>query len=107
MSTNCFVFGSKNDAWRPLLRSGNHAAYLFEGSLHQLGSALGRIFDVIHTRPLLSSIGLCGSAGLYGGFAQRWVSPHHNDGRFGFGKRDGTSARAARVGISISSAEFV
>src|ERR1700733_7056620 len=63
INVNSRVFGSKNEACRPLLRRGNQAAYLFPGSLHQAGSWLPRIFDVIQTRPLLSIMGLCGSAG--------------------------------------------
>src|ERR1700722_5509802 len=63
INVNSRVFGSKNEACRPLLLSGNQAAYLLFGSLHQPGSLLPRIFDVIQTRPLLSIMGLCGSAG--------------------------------------------
>src|ERR1700733_6566843 len=63
INVNSRVFGSKNEACRPLLRRGNQAAYLFPGSLHHAGSWLPRIFDVIQTRPLLSIMGLCGSAG--------------------------------------------
>ena len=62
--------------------------------------ALLRIFDVIHTRPLLSIIGLCGSAGSYGGFAHRCSLPQCSDGRFGAGKRDGTFSFGSRVGMS-------
>src|SRR5688572_28322325 len=90
-----------------LVVSGNHSAYLLPALLHHDGSALPRIFDVIHTRPLLSSIGLCGSAGLYGGFAHRCSSPQKKDGRFGRGKRDGTFKRGSRVGISSSSVRCV
>ena len=61
-----------------------------------------RIFDVIQTRPLLSSIGLWGSAGSYGGLAHRCSLPQCSDGRFGAGKRDGTSAFGARVGMSMA-----
>src|SRR5580698_10036516 len=101
MSVNCLVFGSQNDAWRPLLRMGNQSAYLLAvGSLHQLGSVLLRIFDVIHTRPLLSIIGLCGSAGSYGGLDHRCSLPQNSEGRLGDGKREGTLSFASRVGMS-------
>src|SRR3954463_12607180 len=99
MSVNSLVLGSQNDAWRALERSGNHSAYLFDGSLHQLGSALPRIFEVIQTRPLLSIIGLCGSAGSYGGFDHRCSLPQNIEGRFGEGKRDGTLSFGSRVGM--------
>src|SRR5580658_3375578 len=102
MSVNCLVFGSQNDAWRPLLRIGNQSAYLLAvGSLHQLGSVLPRILEVIQTRPLLSIIGLCGSAGSYGGFDHKCSLPQNIDGRFGDGKREGTLSLDSRVGISI------
>src|SRR5919198_2832186 len=94
------------DTCRKLDCSGNHSANLLDGSLHHAGSWFGRIFDVIQTRPLLSIIGLWGSAGLYGGLPHRCCSPHHNDGRLGLGKRDGTSVRGARVGISSSNVLF-
>src|ERR1043166_9533971 len=106
MSVNCFVFGSQYEACRPLLVSGNHSANLFVALLHHDGFWLLRIFDVIHTRPLLSSIGLCGSAGTYGGFAQRCSSPQCSDGRNGGGKRDGTFSRGSRVGISSATVLF-
>src|SRR5580704_16965630 len=101
MSVNCLVFGSQNEAWRPLLRIGNQSAYLLAvGSLHQLGSALLRILDVSHTRPLLSIIGLCGSAGSYGGLDHRCSLPQNMEGRFGEGKRDGTLSLGSRSGMS-------
>src|SRR3974390_238377 len=89
------------DAWRALLRRGNQSAYLLLGSLHQAGSVLPRIFVVSHTRPLLSIIGLCGSAGSYGGFDHRCSSPQKSDGRTGAGKREGTLSFVSRVGMSI------
>src|SRR5688572_1255607 len=89
-----------------LVVSGNHSAYLLPALLHHDGSALPRIFDVIHTRPLLSNIGLCGSAGLYGGLAHRCWLPKCSDGRPGAGKRDGTFSRGSRVGMSIASVLF-
>src|SRR5690349_7006210 len=101
MRVNCLVFGSQNDAWRALPRSGNHSAYLLAlASLHQEGSVLLRILEVIQTRPLLSIIGLCGSAGSYGGFAQRCSSPQNMEGRLGEGKREGTLSLASRVEMS-------
>src|SRR5580693_8667073 len=101
MSVNCLVFGSQNDAWRPLVRIGNQSAYLLAvGSLHQLGSLLLRILDVIQTRPLLSIIGLCGSAGSYGGLDHRCSLPQNIDGRLGDGKREGSLSLASRVGMS-------
>src|SRR6185295_84306 len=84
----------------PLARSGNQSAYLFDGSLHHAGSWLARIFDVIQTRPLLSNIGLWGSAGSYGGLPHRCSLPQWIDGRLGAGKRDGTCSRGSRVGMS-------
>ena len=65
ISVNFCVTGSKNEAWRPPDRGVHQAAYLFSGSLHQAGGRRApRIFEVSQTRPLLSIIGLCGSAGL-------------------------------------------
>src|SRR4030081_2980162 len=99
MSVNCLVLGSQKDAWRPLLRSGYHSAYLLLGSLHQAGSVFGRSLEVIHTRPLLSNIGLCGSAGSYGGLDHKCSLPQNIEGRFGEGNRDGTLSLASRVGM--------
>src|SRR5205085_10081949 len=76
------------------------------GSLHHFGSSLPRIFDVIHTRPWLSNIGLCGSAGLYGGLPHRCSLPQCSDGRFGAGNRDGTFSRGSRVGMSSANVLF-
>src|SRR3954465_2821585 len=100
MSVNFFVCGSCYDPGRPLLCSGNQSANLFVALLHHDGSWLLRIFDVIQTRPLLSSIGLWGSAGSYGGVDHRCSLPQWSDGRVGAGKRDGTFSRASRVGMS-------
>src|SRR5438477_10976710 len=106
MRVNCLVLGSQKDAWRPLLRSGYHSAYLLLGSLHQAGSVLGRSLDVIHTRPLLSSIGLCGSAGLYGGLAHRCSLPQCREAIAGLGNRDGTFSWGSRVGMSMEKVLF-
>src|SRR6185436_20838128 len=52
-------------------------------------------------------MGLCGSAVLYAGVFQRRSEPHHREGGFGGGNRDGTSERACLVGISTSLVSFV
>src|ERR1700676_4088826 len=59
MSVTCFVFGSYIASCRPLVLSGNKTAEgLPEPSLQKAGFSLGRILDVIHTRPFSSTIGL-------------------------------------------------
>ena len=59
MSVTCLVFGSYTASCRPLVFSGNKTADgWLEPSLQNTGLSLGRILEVIHTRPFSSNIGL-------------------------------------------------
>src|SRR6266566_5585590 len=77
MSVTWFVFGSYIASWRPLLFSGNKAAEgWLDPSLQNAGLSLGRILEVIHTRPFSSNIGLCTLAWL----CQMASSPQYGEG---------------------------
>src|SRR5882724_6325165 len=100
MSVTCFVFGSYIASWRPLVLSGNNAAEGWrEPCLQKAGFSLGRILDVIHTRPCASNIGLCTLAWL----CQMASSPQYGEAAGGlslaldgvFGSRTGTLTRFA------------
>src|SRR5260370_7575816 len=59
MSVTCFVFGSYTASCRPLVLRGNKTAEgWLEPSLQNAGFSLGRILEVIQTRPCASNIGL-------------------------------------------------
>src|SRR5256885_2967259 len=59
MSVTCFVFESYTASCRPLVLRGNKTAEgWLEPSLQNAGFSLGRILEVIQTRPCASNIGL-------------------------------------------------
>src|SRR5882762_10685382 len=59
MSVTCFVLGSYTASCRPLVLSGNKTAEgWLEPSLQNAGFSVGRILEVIQTRPCASNIGL-------------------------------------------------
>src|SRR5712664_255446 len=77
MSVTCVVFGSYIASCRPLVLSGNKTADgWLEPSLQNAGLSLGRILEVIHTRPFSSNIGLCTLAWL----CQIASSPQNGEG---------------------------
>src|SRR5881396_726244 len=77
MSVTWFVFGSYIASWRPLFLSGNKTAEgWLDPSLQNAGFSLGRILEVIHTRPFSSNIGLCTLAWL----CQMASSPQYGEG---------------------------
>src|SRR5437762_13339703 len=77
MSVNCLVLGSYIASWRPLFLSGNKTAEgWLDPSLQNAGFSLGRILEVIHTRPFSSNIGLCTLAWL----CQMASSPQYGEG---------------------------
>src|SRR5713101_9721070 len=77
MSVACFVFGSYTASCRPLVLSENKTVHgWLEPSLQNAGLSLGRILEVIHTRPFSSNIGLCTLAWL----CQMGSSPQYGEG---------------------------
>src|SRR3989440_1041443 len=77
MSVTCLVFGSYTASCRPLVFSGNKTADgWLEPSLQNTGLSLGRILEVIHTRPFSSNIGLWTLAWL----CQIASSPQYGEG---------------------------
>src|SRR5207302_7330630 len=77
MSVTCLVFGSYTASCRPLVFSGNKTADgWLEPSLQNTGFSLGRILEVIHTRPFSSNIGLCTLAWL----CQMTSCPQYSEG---------------------------
>src|SRR5690242_12224983 len=77
MSVTFFVFGSYTASCRPLLFSGSRTAEgWLDPSLQNAGLSLGRILEVIHTRPFSSNIGLCTLAWL----RQIASSPQYGEG---------------------------
>src|SRR3977135_2989697 len=80
MSVTCFVFGSYTASCRPLVLSGNRTAEgWLEPSLQNAGFSLGRILEVIQTRPCASNIGLWTLALLW----QMTSSPQYGEGATG------------------------
>src|ERR1700675_1511758 len=105
MSVTCFVFGSYTASCRPLVLRGNKTAEgWLEPSLQNAGFSLGRILEVIQTRPCASNIGLWTLAWL----CQMASSPQYGEGATilssaldgVFESRTGTLTRvvAARMG---------
>jgi hypothetical protein len=77
MSVTCFVFGSYTASCRPLVLRGNKTAEgWLEPSLQNAGFSLGRILEVIQTRPCASNIGLWTLAWL----CQMASSPQYGEG---------------------------
>ena len=106
MSTNCFGFGSKNDACRPLLRSGTTPRTCSPGRNTSSRRRWG-VSSTSSTRgPCRRASGCADRPALYGGLAHRCVAPTTATDDSASGSVTALAARA-RVGISISSAEFV
>src|ERR1700693_4654565 len=77
MRVNCFVFGSYTASCRSLVLRGNKTAEgWLEPSLQNAGFSLGRILEVIQTRPCASNIGLWTLAWL----CQMASSPQYGEG---------------------------
>jgi hypothetical protein len=73
-------------------------------ALQNAGSSL-RIFEVFHTRPRSSIIGLCGSEGF--SCPHRCSMPQKLDGRAAAGKRVATLRGSSRVGMTTFHASLV
>src|ERR1700730_5857613 len=77
MRVTCFVFGSYTASCRPLVLSGSKTAEgWLDPSLQNAGFSLGRILEVIQTRPFSSNIGLWTLAWL----CQMASSPQYGEG---------------------------
>src|SRR2546427_7445153 len=94
MSVKCFVFGSYTASCRPLVLRGNKTAEgWLEPSLQKAGFSLGRILEVIQTRPCASNIGL---------WTLAWLCQMASSPQYGEGDRKSTRLNSSHSQISYA-----